>query len=253
MFQSFLRQNVNKLRSVSTLSGLLQLENQIIATQTATFMKSSLGPSHHLCRPLLSHGINCIPIQPPIARYCDAPSDDTPKKKKSKKNPPAVEHVGRLDLRVGKIVEVNKAPDADTLYLTKVDCGEGYKREIVAGLAKFVPAEELTDRLVVVLCNLKASKLRGHLSEGMILCATAADAVEPIIPPANSAPGELVHCESYDRTPVETPRNKQKLFDPIADGFKTNEELVACYNGSYLYVPGKGSILTKSLKNTRIA
>lgn len=250
MLQSFLRQNVNKIRSLAGYAGLLQLNNKIVATQTATFILQSASNSYpELRRSFLSHGTNYVSI----ARYSDAPESDEPKKKKQKKNPPAVDHVGRLDLRVGRIVNVTKAPDADTLYLTKVDCGEGYKREIVAGLAKFIPAEELTNRLVVVLCNLKATKLRGHLSEGMILCATATDAVEPISPPENAQPGDLVHCESYDRTPVETPRSKQKLFDPIADGLATNDELVVCYNGSYLYVPGKGSVLTKTLKNTRIA
>lgn len=250
MFQSVLRQNVCKLRSASGWSGLLRLENTITATQTATFTKLLSDPNRTLCRPSLSHGTNCVSSQTPIAKYCDAPTE--PKKKKKKNNPPAVDHVGRLDLRVGKIVEVSKAPDADTLYLTKVDCGEGYKREIVAGLAKFVPAEELANRSVVVLCNLKPSKLRGHLSEGMILCATAADSIEPIVPPENAQPGDIVHCESYDRAPVETPRNKNKLFDPIAVDLKTNDELVACYKGSHLYVPGKGSVVTKTLKNVQI-
>lgn len=249
MFQSYLRQNVSKLRNVA----LLQLQHKLIATQNATFVKSSLEKlNSDLWRSVLSRGTNCASFQMSIANYCDVPSTEEPKKKKPKKSPPAVEHIGRLDLRVGKIVEVNKAPDADTLYLTKVDCGEGYKREIVAGLAKFLTPAELTNRLVVVLCNLKASKLRGHLSEGMIMCATSTDAIEPIIPPENALPGDLVHCENYERTPVETPRNKNKLFDPISDDFKTNEQLIACYNGSFLYVPGKGSILTKSLKNVKI-
>lgn len=248
MLQSLLRQNVNKCRSLIGYSALLQPNSKLIVTQTATFLHVASHSNPELRRSLLSHGMNAVAIQSMIAKYCDAP-----KSKKAKKNPPAVDHVGRLDLRVGRIVNVDKAPDADTLYLTKVDCGEGYKREIVAGLAKFHSAEELTNRLVIVLCNLKASKLRGHLSEGMIMCATTADAIEPLIPPETAQPGDLVHCENYERTPVETPRSKQKLLDSIADELKTNDELVACYNGSYLYVPGKGSVLTKTLKNARIA
>lgn len=64
-----------------------------------------------------------------------------------------------------QIVEVNKAPDADTLYLTKIDIGGEYL-SVVAGLTKFLTVDELIGRNVVVLCNLKPSKLRGHLSEG---------------------------------------------------------------------------------------
>lgn len=46
----------------------------------------------------------------------------------------------------------------------------------------------------------------------MVLCSTAADAMKLKSPPENANPGDLVHCESYDRTPVETPRSKTKYF-----------------------------------------
>ncbi|XP_055316921.1 aminoacyl tRNA synthase complex-interacting multifunctional protein 1-like [Sitodiplosis mosellana] len=173
------------------------------------------------------------------------------KKKKQKKNPPAVEHVGRLDFRIGTIVEVNKAPDADTLYLTKIDIG-GEFLSVVAGLAKFLTVDELIGRNVVVLCNLKPSKLRGHLSEGMIMCAKSGDKMEVLEPPANAKPGDLVYCESYERTIPDGGRDKKKLYDPLAPDMATNDQLVACYKGSYLYVPDKGNIVTKSLKNANI-
>lgn len=104
-------------------------------------------------------------VKPQIANFCSAEGEQV-KKKKRKKNPPA----GRLDMRVGRIVDIQKAPDADTLYLTKVDVG-GDVRSIVAGLAKFMPEDQLLNQNVVVLCNIKPSKLRGHLSEGMIILA----------------------------------------------------------------------------------
>lgn len=176
---------------------------------------------------------------------------EQPKKKKQKKNAPAVEHVGRLDLRVGTIVEVNKAPDADTLYLTKIDIG-GEFLSIVAGLTKFISSDELIGRNVVVLCNLKPSKLRGYLSEGMIMCAKSADKMEVLEPPTNAKPGDLVYCESYDRTPPEVGRDKKRLYDPLAPDMATNDQLIACYKGSYLYVPEKGNIVVKSLKNANI-
>lgn len=172
--------------------------------------------------------------------------------KKPKKNKPAVDHIGRLDLRVGKIIEIKKADDAETLYLTKVDCGKENERNIVAGLAKSLPADELQNRMVVVLCNLKPSKLRGYLSEGMILCATNGSATEPIEPPKNAEPGDIVHCENYEREPVETPRDKKKLFDPLADDLCTNEQAIVCYKGSFLYIPEKGNISVKTLKNSSI-
>lgn len=78
----------------------------------------------------------------------------------------------RLDIRVGKIIEVSKHPDADSLYVEKIDLGEATPRTIVSGLAKYVPLEEMKDRSVAVLCNLKPAKMRGVESQGMVLCAS---------------------------------------------------------------------------------
>lgn len=78
----------------------------------------------------------------------------------------------RLDIRVGKVVEVQRHPDADTLYVLKIDLAEEQPRTIISGLVKYVTTDELSERLVAVLCNLKPSKMRGILSEGMVLCTS---------------------------------------------------------------------------------
>lgn len=78
----------------------------------------------------------------------------------------------RLDIRVGKIVEVSKHPDADALYVEKIDLGEPAPRTIVSGLVNFIPIEQMRERMVVVLCNLKPAKMRGVESQGMVLCAS---------------------------------------------------------------------------------
>lgn len=63
-------------------------------------------------------------------------------------------------------------PDADSLYVEKIDVGEAEPRTVVSGLVQFVPKEQLQDRLVVLLCNLKPQKMRGVESQGMVLCAS---------------------------------------------------------------------------------
>lgn len=79
----------------------------------------------------------------------------------------------RLDIRVGKIVEVKRHPDADSLYVEKIDLGESNgPRTIVSGLVNFVPLDEMKNRLVIVLANLKPANLRGISSHGMVLCAS---------------------------------------------------------------------------------
>lgn len=90
--------------------------------------------------------------------------------------PLLTETVSFMEIRVGKIVEIALHPEAENLYVEKVDCGEeGGPRTIVSGLAKFCTIEELMGRNVVVLANLKPRALVGILSAGMLLCASNED------------------------------------------------------------------------------
>ncbi|MDR3282727.1 MAG: methionine--tRNA ligase [Candidatus Methanoplasma sp.] len=77
----------------------------------------------------------------------------------------------RLDLRVGRIVSVDDHPDAEKLYVLKVNIGEEQPRQIVAGLKAHYSKEEMSGRGVFVVSNLKPAKLRGIRSEGMLLAA----------------------------------------------------------------------------------
>lgn len=160
--------------------------------------------------------------------------------------------VRRLDMRVGKIVEIGRHPDADSLYLEKIDCGEAQPRTVVSGLVKFVPIEEMQNRLVVVLCNLKPAKMRGVTSEAMVMCASTPEKVEVLSPPAGSVPGDLVHCDGYPRQPDAQMNPKKKIFETCAPDLKTNDALVACYKGAVLQVPGKGNVVAQTLKNVQV-
>ncbi len=87
----------------------------------------------------------------------------------------ALEHLGVLEVRIGRIVEVSQHPEADQLYVEKVDVGEAEPRTIVSGLVKYCSLDDLRGRKVVVLCNLKPRPLRGVVSHGMLLCASNSD------------------------------------------------------------------------------
>ncbi|MBT4364713.1 MAG: methionine--tRNA ligase [Desulfobacteraceae bacterium] len=76
---------------------------------------------------------------------------------------------GNLQLKVGKIISVEKHPDAEQLYKMKVDLGEEENRPIVAGLVKHYSPDELQNRKVILLSNLKPAKIRGESSRGMVL------------------------------------------------------------------------------------
>ncbi|KAJ4459061.1 putative Valine--tRNA ligase [Paratrimastix pyriformis] len=107
----------------------------------------------------------------------------------------------QLDLRVGRVLSVERHPQADTLYVEQIDLGEGAPRQVVSGLARVVPQEQLQGAAVVVLCNLKPAKLKGVESNGMVLAAVPHDAdphasavLELLQPPADAAPGTRLHC-----------------------------------------------------------
>lgn len=51
--------------------------------------------------------------------------------------------VGRLDLRVGRIIKAEKHPDADSLYVEQVDVGEAKPRTVVSGLVKHIPIDKV--------------------------------------------------------------------------------------------------------------
>lgn len=74
----------------------------------------------------------------------------------------------KLDIRVGEIVSAEKMPKAKKLLILKVDIGHE-TRTIVSGIAEHYKAEEIIGKRVSVVINLKPIKLRGTLSEGMIL------------------------------------------------------------------------------------
>jgi methionyl-tRNA synthetase len=78
------------------------------------------------------------------------------------------EGFSKLNLRVGQVCEVSKHPDSDKLYIIVVDLGNE-KRQIVSGLQSYYSLEELDNKKVIVVCNLKPAKLGGYESNGMIL------------------------------------------------------------------------------------
>ena len=77
----------------------------------------------------------------------------------------------KIELKLGTIIACEKHPKADRLLVEKIDLGNGDVRQIVSGIAQHFSCEDLIGQKVVVVTNLKSTKLRGILSEGMILCA----------------------------------------------------------------------------------
>lgn len=87
------------------------------------------------------------------------------------------------------------------MYNEKVDIGGGEERTIASGLQKFIPLEDMKDKLCIVLVNLRPRKLAEWNSHGMVMCAETENksVVELLIPPAGSKPGDLISFEGFPR------------------------------------------------------
>ncbi len=81
----------------------------------------------------------------------------------------------KVKLKVGQIIEAEKHPNADRLLALKVEVGEERPRSIVAGIAAKYDPSALVGKNIVIVANLKPRKLRGVLSEGMLLAATGSE------------------------------------------------------------------------------
>ena len=98
----------------------------------------------------------------------------------------------KLDIRVGTVLECQKVPKADKLLQFLIDDG-GEKRTIVSGIAKYYAPEDLVGKQVCFVSNFAPRKLKGVLSQGMILSAENADGSLVVIGPTGPvAPGAQV-------------------------------------------------------------
>ena len=77
----------------------------------------------------------------------------------------------KVDLRVAKIIKAERIEGTKNLLKLIVELGENEKRQIIAGIARWYSPEEIVGKLIIIVKNLQPKKIRGHLSEGMLLAA----------------------------------------------------------------------------------
>jgi len=99
----------------------------------------------------------------------------------------------KMDMRVGRIDEIERVPDTDKLYRMQVDVGEE-TIQIVSSLVDFYEMEELEGKKITVLVNLEPAEFAGAKSEGMLLCAETDDESEVVVlnPDEEMEPGTKI-------------------------------------------------------------
>jgi len=164
-----------------------------------------------------------------------------------------------LDIRVGKINRVWIHEEADKLYCEEIDVGEDEPRQIASGLRPYLAEEDLDGRMVLVLCNLKARKLAGFPSHGMVLCASNEDHTEVklVSVPVDAKIGERVTVpgftfEGEEGAPfAENKVGKKKVFEKIAPFLKTSEYGVPEFGGRPLLT--SAGVCTSPINNGSVS
>lgn len=165
----------------------------------------------------------------------------------------------KLDIRVGKILNVEKHPEADSLYVETIDVGEEKPRTVVSGLVKYMKESDLLEKYVCLLCNLKPAKMRGIESAAMVLCANSGDGsvVEVLAPPAGSKPGDVLKFGSFTGAPEALLKPKQKVWEGLQPCLFTSDKNEATFvdpisKKVHVLKSGSGTVTSSSLKKASI-
>lgn len=178
-----------------------------------------------------------------------------PKKEKKEKQPKPQKQPPKetplspclIDLRVGHILKAENHPNADSLYVSTIACGDPpgtdntseYEGQVVrtvcSGLNGLVPLDEMQGRKIIAVCNLKPVTMRGIKSAAMVLAASPRlkegeedyhkGPVELVTPPADAKAGERVVFEGWAGEPEGVLNPKKKVWETLQPGFTTTEGL----------------------------
>lgn len=111
------------------------------------------------------------PVAESAAPKRPEPKKEEPKHSEAKPEQITIEEFAKIDLRVAKVLAAEKVEGSDKLLKLRISIA-GAERQIVAGIAQHYSPEQMVGKEIVVVANLKPAKLRGLLSEGMLLAAS---------------------------------------------------------------------------------
>jgi len=103
----------------------------------------------------------------------------------------AIDDFKKIELKVATITAVEPHPNADKLLVLQIDLGTE-QRQICAGIRSHYTPEQLVGKQIVVVANLATAKLRGMVSQGMLLAASSGDQVIVLTPDKPALAGSQV-------------------------------------------------------------
>lgn len=184
-----------------------------------------------------------------------------------------------IDLRVGHILRCIPHENADSLYVSTIAMGdpEGTEntqkdaetgrivRTVCSGLRGLIPLEQMQDRKVIVMANLKPVTMRGIKSAAMVLAASPPPkegedphsvdrVVELVSPPEGSEGGDRAFFEGWEygqgKGPEKVLNPKKKQWEAIQPGLYTSEDLTVVFDAARVtsVEGGKGELVIESAK-----
>eukprot|EP01119_Soliformovum_irregulare_P005064 TRINITY_DN1641_c0_g1_i2.p1 TRINITY_DN1641_c0_g1~~TRINITY_DN1641_c0_g1_i2.p1 ORF type:complete len:263 (-),score=70.65 TRINITY_DN1641_c0_g1_i2:89-787(-) len=118
------------------------------------------------------------------------PKEKKPAAPKEPEHPLAI--FNKAHMQVCRIASIARHPEAEKLFVCQLDLGNGASRQVCGGYVGHYTAEELLNRNVVVLLNLKPRKLKGVESAGMILAGDTGAVVKALAVPDNASVGDRI-------------------------------------------------------------
>lgn len=178
-----------------------------------------------------------------------------------------VEDVRRIAFRAATILEAAPHPEADSLLVLQVDCGDvaedgaSSPRTVVAGLAGKIPMDELVGRKVAAVTNLKPAKMRGIESMAMLIAASDGneddECVELLDVPDSVPNGELLQIEGKEESQPDVlmkSKGALKAFDRVKAALKSDDNGEAVWlseDGTQCrLLTSGGPVATRTLKNS---
>jgi putative transcription antitermination factor YqgF len=131
-----------------------------------------------------------------LERQQDAPAEAAPAEPAPVPEPAyiSIDDFSKIEVKVGTVLSAERIPDTDKLLRLMVDVGEAEPRQIVSGIAAYVPEpESLVGRQLSFVTNLAPRKLRGLESNGMLFAAGEGDSFAFMIPDRPVPPGTSTH------------------------------------------------------------
>lgn len=155
-----------------------------------------------------------------------------------------------IALKVAKIIQVDRNPESDKLYIEHLDDGSGNERVIQSGLVPYLQPEDLLGRHIILADNLAPRKLRGVESRGMLLAADYTDengkaCVEPLTAPW-AAPGTPVVLEGTDPSAVKEKEISADVFFQVEIKVNDRQVMIA---GKKLVAGGKALMTTNTVNS----